>query len=74
MDSQVIYITKTELEEMIESIVRKVIEQKFDEIFKDPDNNLEIHEVIQNRLFIQKQAVLHGERGKAFEDVIHELG
>ncbi len=74
MDNQIIYITKTELETMIESVVRKVIEQKFDEIFKDIDNDLEIHEVIQSRLFKQKQAVLHGERGRAFEDVIQELG
>jgi DNA primase large subunit len=70
MTEMVVQMTKEEFREMIEVI----IEQKLLEMFGEPDEGLEIRETVRERLQSQKEAVAAGERGKAFEDVIQELG
>lgn len=63
-------ITKEELREMIETI----IEQKLLELLGDPDEGLPIRKALRDRLLCQKQAVVRGERGEPFEDVVQRLG
>ena len=70
MADTVAEMTKKEFREMIEVI----IEQKLIELFGDPDEGLEIREVVRNRLLEQKKAVGAGERGEPLEDVIQQLG
>jgi len=62
-------MSKEELREMIETAV----EQKFLEILGDPDEGLEIREVIRERLLRQKQEVATGERGRSFQDVVRSM-
>jgi hypothetical protein len=63
-------MTKEELREMIETI----IEQKLLELLGDPDEGLPIRKALRDRLLRQKQAVVRGERGEPFEDVVQRLG
>ena len=63
-------MTKEELSELIESL----IENKLLEIIGDPDEGFEIRDEVRKRLLRQKEAVISGERGELFEDVINELG
>ena len=63
-------MTKEELSELIESL----IEKKLLEIIGDPDEGFEIRDEVRKRLLRQKEAVISGERGELFEDVINELG
>ncbi len=70
MVDTVAQMTKKELREMIEAI----IEQKLLEMFWDPDDGLELQEVVYNRLLEQKKAVAAGERGESFEAVVQRLG
>jgi hypothetical protein len=59
-----------ELREMIEAAV----EQKLLEILGDPDEGLEIRDSVRDRLIGQREAVLAGNRGEPFEDVVKQLG
>jgi hypothetical protein len=59
-----------ELREMIEAAV----EQKLLEILGDPDEGLEIRDSVRDRLISQREAVIAGDRGKPFEDVVKQLG
>jgi hypothetical protein len=68
--TMVAQMTKEELREMIEAAV----EQKLLEMFGDPDEGLEISESVRDRLLRQKKAVVTGERGEPFEDVVRRLG
>jgi hypothetical protein len=70
MASTVAHMTKSELREMIETIV----EQKLLELLGDPDEGLPIRRSVRDRLLRQKQAVVGGQRGKPLEDVVRRLG
>ena len=70
MTDTVAQMTKEELRELIEAAV----EQKFLELFGDPDEGLDIRESLHERLLRQKQAVTTGERGEPLDDVMRELG
>ncbi len=63
-------MSKDELREMIETL----IEQKLVEILGDPDEGLEIREVVRDRLLRQKKAIIAGERGQPFEEVVQQPG
>lgn len=63
-------MSKDELREMIETL----IEQKLVEILGDPDEGLEIREAVRARLLRQKKAIIAGERGQPFEEVVQQLG
>ena len=60
---------KEELKEMIETAV----EQKLLELLGNPDEGLSIRKVVRDRLLRQKQAVIAGDRGEPFEDVVRRL-
>ena len=70
MADTVAQMTKEELREMIEAAV----EQKFLELFGDPDEGLDITESLHDRLLRQKQAVATGERGEPLDDVMRAIG
>lgn len=69
MTSTVGQMTKSELKEMIETIV----EQKLLELLGDPDEGLPIRKSVRDRLVRQKQVVAAGERGEPFEEVVRRL-
>ena len=66
-------MTKEELRTLIETVIETAIEQKLIEILGDPDEGLEIREVVRDRLLRQRQSVAAGERGLPLEDVIQQL-
>jgi len=70
MATTVAQMTKSELKEMIETL----IEQKLVELLGDPDEGLAIRKSVRDRLLRQKQVVAAGERGEPFEDVVQRLG
>ncbi len=70
MAAKVAQMTKEELKEMI----GELIEQKFVELIGDPDEGLPIRKSLRDRLLRQKKAVVRGERGERFEDVVQRLG
>jgi DNA-binding GntR family transcriptional regulator len=70
MMATVAQMTREELKEMIETAV----EQKLIEMFGDPDAGSEIREAVRDRLLRQRKAVVAGERGEPFEDVVRRLG
>jgi hypothetical protein len=70
MATTVAQMTKSELREMIETI----IEQKLLELLGDPDEGFPIRKSVRDRLLRQKQAVAGGERGEPLEDVVRRLG
>ena len=70
MATTVAHMTKSELREMIETI----IEQKLLELLGDPDEGLPIRKSVRDRLLRQKQAVVGGQRGEPLEDVARRLG
>jgi len=69
MATKVAQMTKSELQEMIETTV----EQKLLELLGDPDEGFHLKKLVRDRLFRQKQAVAAGERGKPFKDVVRRL-
>lgn len=70
MATTVSQMTKSELKEMIETI----IESKLTELLGDPDEGLPIRKSVYNRLLRQKKAVASGERGEQFDNVVKRLG
>ena len=70
MATKVAQMTKSELQEMIETTV----EQKLLELLGDPDEGLALKKLVRDRLLRQKQAVAAGERGKPFKDVVRRFG
>ena len=70
MATTVLQTTKSELTEMIETI----IEQKLLELLGDPDEGLPVRKLVRDRLLRQQQAVAVGERGEPLEDVVRRLG
>ena len=70
MTTTVGQMSKEELKEMIET----AIEEKLLEMFGDPDEGLKVRESARERLLRQRQAVIAGDRGEPFEDVVRQLG
>jgi hypothetical protein len=70
MATTVAHMTKSELREMIETI----IEQKLLELLGDPDEGLPIRKSVRDRLLRQKQAVVGGQLGEPLDDVARRLG
>ena len=66
----VAHMTKSELREMIETI----IEQKLLELLGDPDEGLPVSKSVRGRLLRQKQAVVEGQLGEHLDDVARRLG
>lgn len=69
MTDTVLQITQEELKDLIETL----IEQKLREWFGNLDDGLELQEQVYQRLLRQKQAVLAGERGQPFAEVVQQL-
>ena len=69
MTDAVLQITKEELKDLIETL----IEQKLREWVGNQDDGLELQEQVYQRLLRQKQAVLAGERGQPFAEVVQQL-
>ena len=70
MTTTVGQMSKEELKEMIEA----AIEQKLLEMLGDPDEGLEVRKSVRERLLRQRQAVIAGDRGEPFENVLQQLG
>lgn len=70
MPDNVAQMTPAELRQMIEGIV----EQKLREILGDPDEGLVVRKGVRDRLLKQREAVAAGERGRALDQVVQELG
>ncbi len=69
MTNAVLQMTPEELKDMIETL----IEQKLMEMFGNLDDGLELQERVYQRLLRQKQAVIAGERGQPFAEVVQQL-
>jgi hypothetical protein len=67
-------MTKEEFKKMVGALVEASIEQKLIELLGDPDEGLEIREAVRDRLVRQRQAVVAGEQGLPFDDVVQQLG
>ena len=74
MENTIVQMTQDEFKEMLESVVEETVERKLLEILGDPDEGLEIRSKVRERLSRQRQEVMGGERGRAFQDVVRELG
>ncbi len=59
--------------EELKELVALAVEQKLVELLGDPDEGLEIRQTLRKRLLRQKRAVVKGERGELFEDVVRRL-
>ena len=70
MTNTVAQMTPLELQEMIEDVV----DQKFLELFGDPDAGLELREEVRERLIEQQRAVAAGDLGRPLDEVARELG
>jgi hypothetical protein len=70
MSVKVSQMTVDELREMIGAVV----EEKLAILFKDPEDDLELTDELEERLIRQKKEIENGERGEPFEDVIARLG
>lgn len=69
MATLVSQMTTEELTVMIETI----IERKFNELFGDPDADLELQDWVIERLRKQRKNVEAGERGKSLDEVARLL-
>ena len=67
-------MTPNELREMLESVIESAVERKLIELLGEPDEGLEIRGAVRERLLLQRQAVISGEHGQPFEEVVAELG
>ncbi len=70
MSVKVAQMTVDELREMIGAVV----EEKLMILFKDPEDDLELTDELQERLLRQTKEIENGERGEALEDVVARLG
>jgi len=69
MTAIILSVTKEELTDLIETIV----EQKLGEWFDGLEEDLPLQDHVYQRLLRQKQAVVAGERGQSFDDVVQRL-
>jgi len=74
MTDTVAQMSQDEFRFMIESIVKKTIQQEFHRVLRDPDSGLEIRDDIAAQLRHQAELVAKGDMGRDFDDVIAELG
>lgn len=70
MNTKVAQMTVDELREMIGAVV----EEKLMVLFKDPEDDLELTDELQERLLRQTKEIEKGERGEALEDIVARLG
>lgn len=63
-------MTKEELQDLIGAVV----EEKLQQLFADPDEGLEIHDELHDRLLRHQKSIATGERGKSLDDVMTQLG
>ena len=69
MNTKVLQITVEDLREMIDAVVEEKLRALLDD-----ENDLELNDELQERLFRQIKEIENGERGEAFEDVVARLG
>jgi len=50
------------------------IEANLTEALENPDEGLELREILRERLEAQQSAVVRGERGESFDDAARRLG
>lgn len=74
MTGTVAQMSQEELRLMIESVVKRTIQQELRSLLKDPDSDSEIRDDIMNLLTRQAELTAKGERGRSFDDVMSELG
>lgn len=63
-------MTKQEFEEFFSDL----LERKLLELLVDPDKGLLLQEALHERLLRQQQTTAQGQRGRAFGEVMTELG
>ena len=57
----------------LRELVGSAVEEKFADLWGDPDAGLELRENVRNRLLRQKRAVAKGERGEPVQSVMRRL-
>ncbi len=55
-------------------LIGETIEQKFIELFGDPDEGLELRDEVREYLIRQREVIARGELGRPLDEVIKELG
>jgi hypothetical protein len=70
MTELVSQMTKEELRMLID----EAIEQKFLELFGDPDEGLELRDEVREFLIRQREIIARGEMGRSLNEVAKELG
>ncbi len=55
-------------------LIGETIEQKFIEMFGDPDEGLELRDEVREYLIRQREVIARGELGRPLDEVIKELG
>ncbi|MEE4357115.1 MAG: hypothetical protein V2I97_11655 [Desulfococcaceae bacterium] len=74
MTGTVARMSQEEFRLMIESVVKRTIQQELRALLKDPDSDSEIRDDIMILLTRQAELTAKGERGRSFDDVMSELG
>ncbi len=74
MTGTVARMSQEEFRLMIESVVKRTIQQELRALLKDPDSDSEIRDDIMILLTRQAEHTAKGERGRSFDDVMSELG
>jgi hypothetical protein len=67
-------MTQSEFKEMLETVVEATVERTLLEMLGDPDEGLELRSDVQDRLLHQRQAVVAGQHGQPFDDVLRQMG
>lgn len=74
MTGTVARMSQEEFRLMIESVVKRTIQQELRALLKDPDSDSEIRDDIMILLTRQAELTAKRERGRSFDDVMSELG
>jgi hypothetical protein len=67
-------MTQSEFKEMLETVVEATVERTLLEMLGDPDEGLELRSDVRDRLLRQRQAVVSGQHGQPFDDVLRQMG
>lgn len=68
-------ITVAEMtKEKLQDLIGAVVEEKLQQLFADPDEGLEIHDELRDRLLRHQKSISTGESGKSLDDVMTQLG
>jgi hypothetical protein len=67
-------MTRSELREMLETVVEATVERTLVEMLGDPDEGLEIRDDVRDRLLRQRQDVAAGHYGQRLDDVLRKQG